>query len=56
MTLKKNIKSYIKFQNFDDDKSRKQIKTLSSYKNTIFFVNNFIEFKRLVFNLIHIFK
>lgn len=55
MTLKQNIKSYIKFQNFDDDKSRKQIKTLSLYNNTIF-LNNFIEFKRLVFYLIDIFK
>lgn len=45
MTLKQNIKSYIKFQNFNDDTSRKQIKTLSLYNNTIFFGKDFIELK-----------
>lgn len=44
MTLKQNIKSYIKFQNFDDDTSRKPIKTLSLYNKKIF-LNNFIELK-----------
>lgn len=53
MTLKQNIKSYIKFQNFDDDTSRKPIKTLSLY-NTKFFCKQFYRIKRLVFNLKHI--
>lgn len=54
MTLKQNIKSYIKFQNFDDDTNRKQIKKLSLYNNTKFFCKQFYRIKRLVFNLIHI--
>lgn len=51
MTLKQNIKSYIKFQNFDDNTSRKQIKTLSLYNNTKFFCKQFYRIKRLVLTL-----